>query len=175
MISTEDREVSGLESGNDTEEDEAIGTTESENTDSIEDEKEYADNEPELDVQLNERQDTFRVVLRNCAQYCISEVKIAVWSEKNGQDDLKWYSAQKESDNRWIREITLNGLSREYDFLFVSDTHVIVPNQADAPDVLELGTSRIHYFTNSAGMNSEEQFPYWIQYANNYTVKNQMK
>lgn len=77
--------------------------------------------------------------------------------------------------NNWephvdTRTVTLNGLTKEYDFLFVSDTHVIVPGQQDTAEVLELGNSRMYYFTNSSGMNSEEQFPYWIQYANNHQV-----
>lgn len=77
--------------------------------------------------------------------------------------------------NNWepqvdTREVALDGLSRDYNFLFVSDTHVIVPGQEDTSEVLELGNSRMHYFTNTSGMNSEEQFPYWIQYANSHQV-----
>lgn len=32
----------------------------------------------------------------------ISEVNVAVWSDKNGQDDLAWYAASKKDDGRYI-------------------------------------------------------------------------
>lgn len=31
----------------------------------------------------------------------ITEVKVPVWTENKGQDDLKWYDAQKKEDG-WV-------------------------------------------------------------------------
>ena len=39
------------------------------------------------------------------ANYRISEVLAAVWTKKNGQDDLKWYPLQQASDGTWRLKI----------------------------------------------------------------------
>lgn len=43
----------------------------------------------------------------------IKEVKVAVWNEKNGQDDLAWYKASRQSDGRY----TVNANLYNHDFL----------------------------------------------------------
>ena len=73
--------------------------------------------------------------------------------------------------NNWspqvdTKTVEIEGISKEYNFLFVSDTHVIVPSCEDELKVQELAASRIDYFKNAYGMTAEEQFPYWIRYAN---------
>lgn len=95
-------------------------------------------------------------ILANGSRRCLKTAQTTILNNWEPQVDTK--------------NVTLENLSRDYNFLFVSDTHVIVPSQEDDPDVQNLGNSRIHYFTNSSGLNSEEQFPYWIQYANNHQV-----
>ena len=37
-----------------------------------------------------------------------SKIEIAVWSEKDGQDDLKWYNATKEVDSLWKANVSIN-------------------------------------------------------------------
>ena len=57
----------------------------------------------------------------------ISEVLFAVWSEVNGQDDLKWYSAQKQGENAYTYRLSLDqhkGLGKYY-------VHVYVRNADD--------------------------------------------
>lgn len=145
----------------------------------------------------------------------VRKIKFAVWSKVDGQDDLKWYEAVKNtSENKWsarvyttdhknnsgvyyvhaygvlenggtvclktaettiltdympsvkTQAIQVGGLKKTYRFLFVSDTHVIVPDAQDELRVQELGSSRMNYFRNRKWMTSEEQFPYWMEYAN---------
>lgn len=36
-----------------------------------------------------------------------SDVKVAVWSEKDGQDDLRWYIAKKETDNKYTVDVEI--------------------------------------------------------------------
>ena len=43
----------------------------------------------------------------NSAAAGISKVQIPVWSEKNGQDDIIWYNAAKQSDGRYKCSVTL--------------------------------------------------------------------
>lgn len=38
----------------------------------------------------------------------ISKVEFAIWSEKNGQDDLKWYTASKESATTWNATVAVS-------------------------------------------------------------------
>lgn len=95
-------------------------------------------------------------VLANGKRYCL----------KTGQATIM---------NNWkpevqTKNISVGDISRAYNFLFVSDTHVIVTGENDVSDVKALASSRIPYFTNADGMTSEEQLPYWIQYANDYKV-----
>ena len=35
-------------------------------------------------------------------------IQYAVWSEAGGQDDLKWYTAEKDTDGRWTYEVELS-------------------------------------------------------------------
>ena len=53
---------------------------------------------PKVKIQIDKINDTsYDVVVNNVPPY-ISSVAIPVWSEQNGQDDLKWYQATKVAD-----------------------------------------------------------------------------
>ena len=39
------------------------------------------------------------------ADISIDQIQVAVWTEANGQDDLKWYNASKDSNNVWTAKI----------------------------------------------------------------------
>ena len=39
------------------------------------------------------------------ANISIDQIQVAVWTEANGQDDLKWYNASKDSNNVWTAKI----------------------------------------------------------------------
>lgn len=172
-----------------------------------------------LDIVNNTSNNTFDATLSHGKiGKNIVEVQFAVWSNVNGQDDLKWYKAEQIMDNQWsktiqignhknnsgiyhihaygidkkgeryclktnqsiimynfqpsiiTKEFEIEGISKEYQFLLISDSHVIVVNEKDSTDEKELGTSRIKYFINKNGMTSEEQFPYWINYANEHKM-----
>lgn len=38
----------------------------------------------------------------------LKSIQFAVWSEAGGQDDLKWYTAEKDTDGRWTNEVELS-------------------------------------------------------------------
>lgn len=67
-----------------------------------------------------------------------------------------------------VREeyIVIEGLEKEYKLLFLTDTHVIVQSEEDDEQTRENAESRYPGFCDAAGVPAEEQFPYWMEYAN---------
>lgn len=66
--------------------------------------------------------------------------------------------------------IYIPGVEDEYRFLLLSDNHIIVMNESDAKPVKAQALKRIKEFVNNDGMTSADQFPYWMEYANNNSI-----
>jgi len=62
--------------------------------------------------------------------------------------------------------IYIEGLEQEYTLLFLTDTHVIIPDAGASEEILENEAARSPMFVNGEGIPSAEQFPEWIRYAN---------
>lgn len=62
--------------------------------------------------------------------------------------------------------IYVEGLERDYTFLFLTDTHVIIPNEGAAAREAENEAARMPMFAQEGGISSAEQFPEWVRYAN---------
>lgn len=62
-------------------------------------------------------------------------------------------------------EIVIEGLEGEYDFLFLTDTHMIVQDKEDPKEVQEYAASRYPGFRNREGVSSKDQFAEWAAYA----------
>ena len=56
--------------------------------------------QPVLDVQLNAEESAGNLTLKYLKQESDADVRFAVWSQTGGQDDLKWYHAEKQS-GKW--------------------------------------------------------------------------
>ncbi len=71
-----------------------------------------------------------------------------------------------------VREeyIVIEGLEKEYELLFVTDTHVIVSSEEDDEQTTANAEARSPMFYDAAGVSSAEQFPYWMEYANEREV-----
>jgi len=67
-----------------------------------------------------------------------------------------------------IREETIEveGLSKEYRYLYITDMHIVADNGADAEDVKQYASERMPQFVNAEAVTAKEQFPDWIEYAN---------
>ena len=53
-------------------------------------------------INKNDQSGTFDVVISNVSSNVgLKEVQVPIWSAKNGQDDLKWYKAVKQSDGTY--------------------------------------------------------------------------
>lgn len=66
--------------------------------------------------------------------------------------------------------ITIPGLSNDYQFLYISDTHMVTVGDTDTADVNSYASSRLPMFVNEAGMTSARQFSGWISMANEMEV-----
>ncbi|NQG97231.1 hypothetical protein HO675_03920 [Streptococcus suis] len=54
----------------------------------------------------------FRIWIEQVGKH-VTELKVPVWSDKNGQDDLKWYSATKVADGTW--QVTVDSKQHKSD------------------------------------------------------------
>lgn len=79
---------------------------------------------------------------------------------------------QEEEWKKTIAEETLviPGLKEEYTFLFLTDTHMVVPDEADSDKVEEYADLRFDEFQNEEDISSAEQFREWVDYANEQKV-----
>lgn len=71
-----------------------------------------------------------------------------------------------------VREeyLVIEGLEKEYELLFLTDTHVIISSPEDSEQILANAAERMPLFYDGAGVSSAEQFPYWMEYANEREV-----
>lgn len=62
-------------------------------------------------------------------------------------------------------KIVIEGLTEEYDLLFLTDTHMIVADAEDTEQIAANGAERALNFKDDKGVSSAEQFPAWMAYA----------
>ncbi len=75
------------------------------------------------------------------------------------------------TDSSWEKhivkeEIIIEGLEDEYDLLFLTDMHIVAMSGKDSSKEQESAAERKVQFVNVEGVGSAEQFPEWIDYAN---------
>lgn len=68
-----------------------------------------------------------------------------------------------------LEEVETEGLKKDYNFLFLTDTHLVIKDENDTVKEQEYEDS-LTSFTNKNGIKSEDAFPYWIEYANNIEI-----
>lgn len=66
--------------------------------------------------------------------------------------------------------IEIPGLTEEYTFLYVTDTHIVVLGELDSDKVEVYADVRFDEFQNEEDVSSAEQFEEWIFYANEHQV-----
>ena len=71
-----------------------------------------------------------------------------------------------------VREeyLVIEGLEKEYELLFLTDTHVIVQSEEDDAQITANADGRYPVFMDAIGVSAAEQFPYWMEYANEREV-----
>ena len=66
--------------------------------------------------------------------------------------------------------ITIPGITKEYTFLYLSDTHMIKLDGTESEQVTGNALPRLELFVDNEGISSAEHFPEWIDYANETEV-----
>ena len=75
----------------------------------------------------------------------------------------------------WEKNITeetmyVEGLEGEYTFLFLTDVHAVIQDEEAAEQEQQYAAERSGMFHNDEGVSSVQQFPAWIEYANEMEV-----
>ncbi len=60
---------------------------------------------PTVEAVVSADYNTMKLTVRNTGTY--DQIRIPVWSEVNGQDDINWYKATKQSDGSWTYTVDL--------------------------------------------------------------------
>ncbi|EHJ52102.1 GBS Bsp-like repeat-containing protein [Streptococcus macacae] len=95
-------------------------------------------NPPNISTHITKAGDNqYTVTLKNVPDY-ISSVQVPVWTEQKGQDDIKWYQAQKTADKTYEAKILLKNHSFEKGHYNV---HVYGHSQLESNNQIGLGTS----------------------------------
>ncbi len=68
------------------------------------------------------------------------------------------------------RTLTIPGLSGEYSFLYLTDTHIISLDGTESEQITENALPRAGVFVDATGTSSAERFPAWMDYANDNAV-----
>lgn len=64
------------------------------------------------------------------------------------------------------KTLVIPGITKDYDLLFLSDTHMIVLDGTEDTQVTDNALPRTGLFKDSEGRDSYENFPVWMEYAN---------
>lgn len=106
-------------------------------------------------------------ILSGIAVICIL---LCLFIAKLYRDKTNTVEVSIEQDHILEEYLVIEGLEGEYELLFITDTHVIVRAEDDSEQVKENAESRYPGFFDAAGVSSAEQFPYWMEYANEQEV-----
>lgn len=61
--------------------------------------------------------------------------------------------------------VAIEGLTESYEFLFLTDSHVIVPGENDTEQIAENAAPRYELFQSYEGLPAAQQFQEWMEYA----------
>ncbi len=88
------------------------------------------------------------------------------------RDEAAALEAQREQSNLQLETVDLvvPGVTGDYTFLFLSDTHVETESEDNTEQVEEYAKERNTGFVNANGVTSWEQFPRWMDLPNEYQV-----
>jgi len=96
-----------------------------------------------------------------------------VKKEDTGLESLPPAAPQEALDNNEFSKLNITektlvipGITGDYSFLFLSDTHMITLNGTEEEQVTENALPRTGLFKDSQGVESYENFPVWMKYAN---------
>lgn len=98
--------------------------------------------------------------ISECAGFLVCAAALAICSGGCSHKEISW---EKEITEETVY---IDGLEGEYTFLFLTDSHVVTPDDRASEQEREYVEQRYGMFVNAEGISSAEQFPAWIAYAN---------
>lgn len=82
----------------------------------------------------------FKVLISGMDDITIKNVVVPIWSEKNGQDDLKWYTAQKNDEGKYYVDVDVK--NHKYT-MGMYDIHIYVDDVTGVRSFVSKTTSKI--------------------------------
>lgn len=106
-----------------------------------------------------------------CIFLVLSAVLPAACQKENADQKAKVENEEVPWDMHVGEEIIeVSGVEGEYTFLFLTDTHMVVPDEQDSDKVEKYSELRFDEFQNEEDIASAEQFEQWMTYANEQGV-----
>lgn len=106
-----------------------------------------------------------------CIFLVLSAVLPAACQKENADQKAKVENEEVPWDMHVGEEIIeVSGVEGEYTFLFLTDTHMVVPDEQDSDKVEKYSELRFDEFQNEEDIASAEQFEQWMTYANEQEV-----
>ncbi len=99
-----------------------------------------------------------------CAGFLVCAAALALCLGGCGHREVPWEKQVTEET------VYVKGVEGEYTFLFLTDSHVVIPDDGASQQEQQYAQERQGMFRNKEGVLSAEQFPEWIQYANEMKV-----
>lgn len=84
-------------------------------------------------------------------------------TEKNTSADISADINEAEDLNRY--EIVIPGLEKEYELLYLTDTHIILPEKSDSKKIRDYSNTRRALFSRETHIQSSDRFSAWLAYA----------
>ncbi len=106
-----------------------------------------------------------------CVWFLLGAVLLGACQKKNADRAAENEKEEAPCDMHVSEEnIEISGLTGEYTFLFLTDTHMVVPDEEDSDKVEKYSELRFDEFQNDEDIASAEQFEHWMDYANEQKV-----
>lgn len=67
-------------------------------------------------------------------------------------------------------QIAIPGISREYNLLFLTDTHIVLPETEASQEIIDYSNQRLAQFTEENNIISSDQFLSWISSSNEWKL-----
>ena len=102
---------------------------------------------------------------------CVTIVGCDDEAESDEFSENRYYS--DEQDTAWDKQwevIEIPGLSREYEFLYITDSHLILLDGTETEEVKQYAMERMVNFVHDNAFPIEEQFDIWLEEAANEQI-----
>jgi len=102
--------------------------------------------------------------MSKCALFLVCAAASAIYLGGCSHKEVSWEKKITEET------VYIDGLEEEYTFLFLTDSHVVIQDDKASEQERQYTEQRYGMFVNEEGIPSAEQFPEWIEYANEMDV-----